>query len=178
MLTLASEDDRKVPQFGHVERLKNLALVGGAIAVEGEGRVVFSQVLVCKGQTGADGDLCANDTVAAVEALGEHVHRSSFAVRDAFSPSEKFADDGSDGAASHQSEAVTSVGRDDVVFFGDGVLDACCYCFLAGGQMAETADLLLLVESVCCHFHPSIVTVSELVLNVSPGVSYRMETIS
>jgi len=178
VLTLASEDDREVPQFGHVECLKDLALVGGAIAVEGEGRVVFSQVLVCKRQTGADGDLCAYDAIAAEEALGEHVHRSSFAVRNAFSPSEKFADDGSDGAASHQSEAVTSVGRDDVVFFGDGVLDACCYCFLAGGQMAETADLLLFVESVCCHFHSPVISVSELVLKVSPRVSYRMETIS
>ncbi len=178
VLTLATEDDGQIPQFGHVERFEDLALIGGAIAVEGEGRVVFSQILVGERQAGTDGDLCADDAITAEEALGEHVHRSSFAVSNAFSPSEQLANDGLDGASAHESEAVTSVGGDDVVFFGNGVLDAGCYRFLAGGQMAETSDLLLFVESICCHLHSPVVSALELVRPVSRGVSYRMVTIS
>jgi hypothetical protein len=66
---------------------------------------------------------------------------------------EEFTDDGTDSTAAHKSEAMTTVGRDDIVFFSEGVFDSDGESFLAGGEMAETADLLLLVESVCSHFH-------------------------
>jgi hypothetical protein len=48
---------------------------------------------------------------------------------------------------------VAAVGRDDIVRFGDSVLDACGDGFLAGRQVAEAADLLLFVQSVGGHFH-------------------------
>ena len=37
MVVLADQYDRQLPERGHVERFEELALVGGAIAVEVEG---------------------------------------------------------------------------------------------------------------------------------------------
>ena len=33
MIVLTDEDDRQVPQSGHVERLKDLSLIGSTVAV-------------------------------------------------------------------------------------------------------------------------------------------------
>lgn len=144
-LTLAAEENGEVPQLGHVERLEDLTLVGSSIAVKRDGGVLLALVLVCESQTSTDRNLSADDTVATVEALCEHVHGSSLSVRDTLTTAEKLADDGLDGSTAHQSESVTSVGGDDVVFLGDGVLDSDGYGFLSGGQMAEATDLLFLV---------------------------------
>ena len=81
------------------------------------------------------------------------MHGASLAVSNTFSATEQFANDGFDGSAAHESEAVAAVGGDDVVFFGEGVFDTDGNGFLSGGEMAETADFLLLVESVGGHFH-------------------------
>lgn len=40
---------------------------------------------------------------------------------------------------------MAAVGRDERIFFCDGVLNAHSNCFLADGEMAETADFLLFV---------------------------------
>ena len=154
--TLAAEENGQVPQLGHVEGFEDLALVGCAVAVEGDRGVGLAGVLLREGEAGADGDLGTDDAVAAEEALCEHVHGPALAVGNAFSPSEQLANDGLDGSAAHQGEAVAAVGGDDGVFLGDGVLDARGYGLLACGQMAETSDLLLLVEPVGGHFHTSV----------------------
>ncbi|KAI6757302.1 hypothetical protein HG531_003127 [Fusarium graminearum] len=70
----------KVPELGHVESLKDLTLVAGTITVEDNGSVLVVVVLVSKGKTSTDGDLSTDDTVTAVEALGEHVHGTTLAV--------------------------------------------------------------------------------------------------
>lgn len=108
-----------------------------------------------KGQASADRDLGADNTVATVKALGEHVHGAALSVGDTLTAAEKLADNGSDRAATHHGETVASVGSDDVVLLGDGMLDTNSNGLLTGRQVAETADLLLLVQAIGSHLHLS-----------------------
>lgn len=157
-LTLASEKSRQLPQLRHVERLKDLALVAGTVTVQDDGGLLAARVLVRKSQTGTNRDLSADDTVAAVEVLDEHVHRSTLAVGDTLASTEQFANDGSDSASSHQRKTVASVRGDDIVIFGDSMLDTDCNGFLTGGKVAETSDLLLFVQPIGGHLHLSVLT--------------------
>lgn len=154
-LTLAAKQSRKVPQLSHVEGLKDLTLVAGTVTVQNDTGVLAAGVLVGKSQASADRDLGADNTVATVKVLGEHVHRTALSVGDTLTAAEKLADDGSDGAATHHGETVASVGGDDVVLLGDGMLDTDSNGLLAGRQVAETADLLLLVQAIGSHLHLS-----------------------
>jgi hypothetical protein len=151
--TFAAKDDGKVPKLCHVVSLKDLALVGGTVSVQRKGNVLLVLVLARKGDTSTDRDLGADNAVSTIEARGEHVHGSTFAVCDALSPAKQLANDGLDGSSAHESEAVAAVGRDQMVRAFNGVLNSNRNSFLAGGQMAETPDLLLLVQSVGGHFH-------------------------
>jgi hypothetical protein len=153
MLTLATEDHGKVPELGHVEGLKDLTLVGSTVTVEGEGDVLLVVVLVGESETSTDGHLGTDDTVAAVEAGSEHVHGTTLAVCDTLATAEKLANDGLDGGAAHHGETVAAVGGDDLVLLGDSVLNTASNSLLASRQMAETTDLLLLVQTVGGHLH-------------------------
>ena len=153
MLTLATEDHGKVPELGHVEGLEDLTLVGSTVTVEGEGDVLLVVVLVGESETSADGDLGTDDTVATVEAGGEHVHGTTLAVGNTLAAAEKLTNDGLDGSTAHHGETVAAVGSDDLVLLGDGMLNTASNSLLTGGQMAETTDLLLLVKTVGGHFH-------------------------
>ena len=84
------------------------------------------------------------------------MHRASLSVGNALASTEQLADDGFHLSAAHEREAVAAVSRDDVVFLGKRVLDADGDGFLACGEMAEAADLLLLVQSVGGHFHTAV----------------------
>jgi hypothetical protein len=108
---------------------------------------------MCKRQPSTNRNLRTNNTIASVKALGKHMHGSTFSIGNALAASEEFANDRFHGSAAQEREAVAAVGGDNVVFLGEGVLDADGDGFLAGGEMAETADLLFFVESVGGHFH-------------------------
>lgn len=75
-----------LPQAGHVGRLPNLSLVGGPVTVAGDGNVHglagLGGVLVGKGQTGAEGDLGADDAGPAPEVSGlvVEVHGTSLGL--------------------------------------------------------------------------------------------------
>lgn len=155
VLTFTAKDYRNVPELGHVESLKDLTLVACSVSVQREGDVFFAHVLIGKGDTSTDRDLCADDTVSSVEAGREHVHRSAFAVSNTLSPSEQFTDDRAHGSSAHHRKTVTSVCGDEMILLGDGVFDPDGDSFLSGRQMAETSNLLFFVKSVCCHFHSS-----------------------
>jgi hypothetical protein len=99
--------------------------------------------------------LSANNAVATVEALGEHVHGATLAVGNTLTSTKQLANDGSNGTTAHQGEAVASVRGDDVVSFGDGVFDTDGDGLLPSRQVAETTDFLLLVQTVGSHFHLS-----------------------
>lgn len=180
--TFASEDDGKVPQLSHVEGLKDLTLVGSTITVEGEGNSLLARVLLGESNTSTDGDLGTDDTVTTVETGSEHVHRSTLSVGNTLTPAEKLTNDGLDSCAAHHSETVAAVGSDDVVLAVNGMLDTDSDGLLSGRQMAETADLLLLVESVGGHLHAAhgnhvVVHLLELALGGVQGVCGGIELV-
>jgi hypothetical protein len=178
--TFTTEDDGQVPELRHVVCLENLTLVGSTVSVQSKGNVLLVLVLACECNTSANGDLSTDDTVSTVESGSEHVHRSTLSVRNALSPAEQFADDGLDGSSAHEGEAVAAVGGDEMVLAVDCVLNSNGDSFLSSRQMAETPDLLLLVESVGGHFHASAQTcqIDLVPLGASCGASYRTATMS
>lgn len=154
-LTLTAEQSREIPQLGHVESLKDLALVAGTITIQDDAGVLSALVLVGKGQTSTDGNLSADNTVTTVEVLGEHVHGATLSVGNTLAATKQLTNDGSHGTATHQGETVASVGGDDVVLLGDSVLNTDSNSLLTSRQVAETADLLLLVQTIGSHLHLS-----------------------
>lgn len=109
-----------------------------------------------EGETSADWYLCTDDTISTIETLGKHVHRTSLSVSNTLTTTKKFANNGLYGSASHKSETVTSVCSNDIVFLVDGVFDTDGDGLLTSGQMTETTNLLLFIQSVCSHFHTSV----------------------
>lgn len=57
LVVLTDKDTGEVPELGHVESLKDLALVSGTVTVERKRSSLLLVVLLGKGDTGADGDL-------------------------------------------------------------------------------------------------------------------------
>src|SRR5262249_37411790 len=88
-------DHRQLPQGCHVERFIDLPLIHGTVAEIGRGEVAVLAVFVGEGNAGADGNLRANDAVAAVEMLfgGEHVHRAALALGEAADTPGEFGHD-------------------------------------------------------------------------------------
>lgn len=154
-LTLTAEQSREIPQLGHVESLEDLALVAGTITIQDDTGVLSALVLVGKSQTGTDGNLSADDTVTAVEVLGEHVHGAALSVGNTLAATKQLTNDGSDRTATHEGETVASVRSDDVVLLGNSVLNTDSNSLLTSRQVAETANLLLLVQTIGSHLHLS-----------------------
>lgn len=108
-----------------------------------------------KSQSGTNRNLSTNDTISTIEPLSEHMHGSALSVGNTFTATKEFSNDRLDGSSTHQSKAVTAVGGDDIVFLGERVFDTDSDGFLPCGKMAETTNLLLLVQSIGGHFHTS-----------------------
>ena len=100
-LTFAAEDNGQIPELGHVESFKDLALVACPVTVQAQCGVIFVVVLVCKRNPSPHWDLSAHNTVSSVETFGEHVHRAAFAIGNTFSPAQQLANDALDRSASH-----------------------------------------------------------------------------
>lgn len=83
--TFAAKNDGQIPEFRHVERFENLSLIACAVAVQGKCDFVPTLILVRKSDARANGDLRADNAVAAVETWSEHVHTASFSKSNAFS---------------------------------------------------------------------------------------------
>jgi hypothetical protein len=96
-----------------------LTLVAGSITVQRNSCVLVSIVLMCESKTSTNWNLSSNNTVSTVEALGEHVHRPSLAIGNTLSATKKFTYDGFHRSTTHESETVTSVGGNEIVFFGE-----------------------------------------------------------
>ena len=99
----------------HVERLEDLALVGRAVTVHGERRVLFARVLLREGETGAKRYLRTDDTVAALEGLGEDVHGTTLSLRHSAYAAQELANEALDVATAEHDERVGAVRGDDVV---------------------------------------------------------------
>ena len=132
LVVLANENAWQVPKLGlyavisapphrvqtptyHVVRLEHLALVARTVTVHRERRVLLAEVLLRKGETSAERNLRTDDTVPALERLGEDVHRTTLALGDTADATEKLADEALDVAAAEADEGVRAIGRDDVV---------------------------------------------------------------
>lgn len=152
-LTLATEQHRQIPQLGHIERLKHLSLITRPIAIQTNSRVILAHILVREPNARTHRHLRTHNPVPTIEPRAEHVHAPALAVRNAIAPAEQLANDRLDRAAAHEREAMAAVGGDEVVLLCEGVLDADCDGFLAGGEMAEAADFLFFVQAVGGHFH-------------------------
>lgn len=189
--TFTAEQGREVPELSHVESLKDLTLVASTVTVQYYRSVLVAVVLVRKSQASTDGDLSTDNTVTAVETFGEHVHRTTLSVRNSLTPAQELTNDRSDGTSAHQSETVASVGSDYVVLLSQRMLDTNGHGLLTSGQVAETPDLLLLVQSVGGHFHLSVKQASQgpisklrhcdlarIIKESSDAISYRITTIS
>ena len=135
-------DDRQLPERRHVEALVDLSLVCGAVAEIGEADRAVLAVAVGEGDAGAEGDLGADDAVAAVEVLllREHVHGAALALRQAAAASGQFGHDALRVHAAGEHVAVIAVTRDHLVAFLRGHLHADDHGLLPDIEVAEAAD--------------------------------------
>jgi hypothetical protein len=81
-VVLDDVDDRQLPHAGHVEGLVDRALVHGPVAEVAEADLVLAAILDGEGHAGGQGDVAADDGVAAEEPLlgVEEVHRAALAL--------------------------------------------------------------------------------------------------
>ena len=143
LVVLDHEDDRQLPQLGHVEALVDLALIGRAVAEIGEADAAIRFIFVPEGEPGAERDLGADDAVAAVESVldAEHVHRAALALGDAGCAAGQLGHDhfGVDAVSEHV--AVVAIAGDDAVLARrQRRLQPDRDRFLADVEMAEAAD--------------------------------------
>ena len=143
MVVFDHEDDRQLPQLGHVEGFIDLALVGRAVAEIGHAHAAIVVVLVREAQARAQRHLRADDAMAAVEFMfdAEHVHRTALAARNAGFAAGQFGHDdlGIDAVSEHV--AMVAVAGDDAVLAGlERRLDADRDRFLTDIEVAEAAD--------------------------------------
>src|SRR6266404_1321833 len=91
-------------------------------------------VFLRKCDTGADGDLGANDTVPSEEGWGEDVHGTTLSIRHADLAAEEFANDTGDRTATKNGKRMTAIGSDHKVVLGNRRCQADRDGFLHGGS--------------------------------------------
>ena len=125
-----------------LKRLVNLALIGGAVAKEGERHAVVAAIAIGEGDPGPDRDRRADDAVPAVEILlaREHVHRAALALGDAVTAPGELGHHGLGVQAAGEHMPVVSVGGDDLVAVLRRHLHADDDRLLADVEMAEAGD--------------------------------------
>jgi hypothetical protein len=116
LVIFAYKHARKVPEFGHVERLKDLTLVARTITVESKRSGGPFEVFHSKSHAGADGNLSTNNTISTEETRCKDVHRATLSLGHADLAPEKLTNDTSNGATTEDSKGMAAVGGDDQVF--------------------------------------------------------------
>src|SRR5207248_2824894 len=145
VVVFADEDGGELPEAGDVEGFVEGALIDGTVSEEGEADAAGLFVPAGEGCAGAEGDLSADDSVAAeVADVGLKImHRAPFAFGATVGSSEEFGHGDTGFHAEGEGMAVIAVAIDEIVLAllvdrcdadGDG--------FLAGIEVAETADPL------------------------------------
>ena len=123
-VVLAHKYTGKVPQLGHIECLKDLALITRAVTVESKRGGRPLEVFLRKRDTGAERDLCANDTIPTKEAWCEDMHGATLPAGHANLTAEKLAENTSDCATTKNSEWMTAICGYDHVVLGNRRLEA------------------------------------------------------
>src|SRR5688572_18671333 len=87
MIVFNNIDNRKPPQRGHIETLVNLPLISSTIPQIGQRYTPIVPVSVGKSQACAEWHLSTNNAMPSIKILllGEHMHRTTLALRVAFS---------------------------------------------------------------------------------------------
>jgi hypothetical protein len=150
VVVLADQYDRQLPERGHVKRLEELSLVGGAVAVEVKRDGALLPVPLREGDAAPERHLRADDAVAAEEVgvpLVE-VHGPALAPGAAVPAAHELGEGGDGVPAAREVRAVVAVGGDDGVGAGGGGLHADGDGLLAVVEVAEAPDELGLVERV------------------------------
>src|SRR5436309_2359043 len=117
LVVLAEVDGRQLPHGGEVERLVDDALVGAAVAEEGDDDVVGPPELGGEPRAGADREPGRDDPVTAQDVQVERgdVHRASQAAAVAVLPAHELRHHAVHARALGDAVAVAAMGADDVV---------------------------------------------------------------
>src|SRR5690606_38747563 len=141
-VVLNDEDNRQLPQRGHVEAFVDLALVGSAIAEIGQRDIVVAAITVGEGQPGAKRHLSTDDAVPTIKILllGEHVHRAALTLGVSSTASGQLSHHAARAHAGCKHMAMIAVAGDDLIAFLQVHLHADDDGFLADVKVAEAAD--------------------------------------
>ena len=141
-VVLHHEDRGQVPDLGEIVAFQGGALVGCAVADEGDGDAAGLQGL--GGQRGAADQrrAAADDAVGAHHALGQvgDMHRAALAAAQTVAPAEDLGHHAVDVAALGDAVAVAPVGAGDVVAVVQVDAHADGGCFLPGVEMDESGN--------------------------------------
>ena len=175
-VVLDDEEDGEVPEGGEVVGLVHGALVYGTVAHEGHGGAFFGLILHGVGEAGAEGDLAADDAVAApvVEFGGEVVHRAALALGATGDLAVELGHERAGVHADGDGVAVVAVGGDDVVVLAHERAGADGDGFLADVEVEEAADLALVIDGQAALFEAAdahhLAVELDLLLGVERGV--------
>ena len=149
MIVLDDIEHRELPQRRHVEALIDLALIGRALAEEGERRrEALPRYLLAKASPVPSGAGAPTMPWPPIEILlhREHVHRAALALGIAMAASGEFGHHALGVHARGEHVAVIAIGGDDLVARLDRHLHADDDRLLADIEMAEAADIAHAVE--------------------------------
>ena len=93
----------------HVERLEDLTLVGGTIAIQAECDGILLLILVRESDACTHWYLRAHDTVPAKEGGGEDMHGATFTMRHACLTTQQLSYYSFDGATSENGEGMAAI---------------------------------------------------------------------
>ncbi|MEH3076389.1 MAG: hypothetical protein PGN11_06865, partial [Quadrisphaera sp.] len=143
LVVLAEEDHRQVPHAGHVHRLVEAALVGGAVAEEGQGDAAVAQHLARQRGTGGDRDGGADDAglpQAADVEVGQ-VQRPALPAADAGALAHQLGHERAQGRALADRVAVAAVVAGHVVVVAERHRGADHLGLLADARVHRAGDL-------------------------------------
>ena len=152
VVVLADEDNGELPDRGHVQRLMESALVGGAVAEEAGTDLIGAADL--GGQARADRDVVAraHDAVGAQDAQVSirNVHRAALALAVAGVAAEELGHHEIQIAALGDDVAVATVGRRDEVIIPQALAHRRSDRFLTQIQVGKAVDLALGEQILGC----------------------------
>ena len=132
MVVLDDIDDGEFPVSSHVGRFVDLTLVGRAVSVKSVADIRLVLVLQGEGDSRAEGNLGADDSVTSVEVVLPVVvvHGASLTLGGTSGSAHHFGDDSVGSVTSGQVSAVLSVSSDDAILLGNSSFHSNRYGFL------------------------------------------------
>lgn len=155
VIILADKYAGQAPQLGHVEGLEDLALIGGAVSVEGHADAPVPSILMGEGNTGTEWDLGPDNAIAAVELVAVHVHGAALATTTSRLEAHQFGHHIEEGYSHQVGPGVAAVCRYYGIAFPEALHHSDGHRLLAIVEMAEAPDGPFLVLGVSLHLEAS-----------------------